>query len=279
MPVLFLSHGSPMTALEPREAGAFMEILGKALVDRFGLPRAVLAVSAHTLTRQPVLLAADRHQAVYDFSGFDEALYTLRYDVAGAPALALQVQQLLQAAGLPAHVLPQGGLDHGMWTPLRYMLPLANVPVLPLGWPPMASPGDLMDLGAALAPLAQEGVLIMASGSITHNLERVFARGRTQVDQPVTPESAAFRDWFVARSAQRDWDSLRSYRSQAPHAVLMHPTDEHLLPWFVAAGAGGLDRAPQRLHDSTTFGDLGMDAYVFGPLTAALSQALAGQPA
>jgi 4,5-DOPA dioxygenase extradiol len=172
-------------------------------------------------------------------------------------------------------VLPEGGLDHGIWTPLRYMLPDADVPVLPLGWPPNASPASLMALGRALMPLTDEAVLIMASGSITHNLRRVFSSGRNVVDQPITPESAAFRKWFVQRSAERDWTALAAYRSQAPHAALMHPTDEHLLPWYVAAGAGGTQDAPLRIHDSQTYGDLGMDAYAFGPQAPALAQALA----
>jgi 4,5-DOPA dioxygenase extradiol len=266
-----------MTALEPREAGAFMQELGKVLQAHFGRPSAVLAISAHTLTREPVLLAGSRHEAIYDFGGFDDALYTLRYDAPGAPELAQRVAQLLKSAGLPAHVLPEGGLDHGIWTPLRYMLPEADVPVLPLGWPPHASPQELMQLGEALAPLAQQGVLIMASGSITHNLRRVFAGGRMAADQPVTPESAAFRTWFVERSAARDWPALQSYRSQAPHAILMHPTDEHLLPWFVAAGAGGVGHAPLRIHASQTFGDLGMDAFAFGPLASRLAHGLGAQ--
>jgi 4,5-DOPA dioxygenase extradiol len=263
---LFLSHGSPMTAVEPREAGAFFEQLGERLLRGALKPRAILAVSAHSLTREPLLLAAERHAAVYDFGGFDPVLYTLRYDAPGAPALALQVQQRLTDAGIRVHRVDEGGLDHGIWTPLRHVLPDADVPVLPLAWPPHATPRQLMQIGAALAPLADEGVLILGSGSITHNLQRVFSRGRTEVDQPSTPESVAFRDWFVERSAARDWDALADYRRQAPHAVLMHPTDEHLLPWFVAAGAGGRDAAPRRLHASQTYGDLGMDAYAFGPL-------------
>ncbi len=265
LPPLFISHGSPMTALEPREAGHFMQQLGPRIARRFGRPKAILAVSAHSLTREPVLLAGARHEAVYDFGGFDEKLYTLRYDAPGAPELAARVQGLLQATGLPCHAVDEGGLDHGIWTPLRYMFPDADIPVLPLAWPPNWSPAQLMALGAALAPLAAEGVLIMASGSITHNLRRVFANGRVAVDQPATPESTAFRDWFVERGASRDWEALAAYRTQAPHAALMHPTDEHLLPWYVAAGAGGRDASPQRIHASLTFGDLGMDAYAFGP--------------
>jgi 4,5-DOPA dioxygenase extradiol len=271
---LFLSHGSPMTALEPREAGAFMQHLGEVLVRTQGKPRAVLAVSAHSLTREPVLLAAPRHEAVYDFGGFDPKLYTLRYDAPGAPALAQRVSALLRAAGIAVHTVAEGGLDHGIWTPLRYTLPDADVPVLPLAWPPNWTPAQLFALGRALAPLADEGVLIVGSGSITHNLRRVFADGgRHLPERPATPESTAFRDWFAARGAAGDWAALLDWKAQAPHALLMHPTDEHLLPYFVAAGAGG-DQPALRIHESLVFGDLGMDAYAFGPAAPALRAAL-----
>lgn len=274
LPPLFISHGSPMTALEPREAGAFMQRLGPALEQACGRPRAILVASAHTLRREPVLLGAPRHEAVYDFGGFDPRLHTLRYDAPGAPQLAAWVAGLLRGAGLPAHVFDESGLDHGIWTPLRYMFPQADIPVLPLGWPPHWTPAQLLALGRALAPLAREGVLVMGSGSLTHNLQRVFSAGRMVVDRPATPESTAFRDWFEARGAARDWEALAGYRSRAPHAVLMHPTDEHLLPWFVAAGAGGAPHAARRIHASLTFGDLAMDAYAFGPGAATLAQAL-----
>lgn len=273
---IFISHGSPMTALQPREAGAFMQRLGPAIDATFGRPKAVLAVSAHTLARAPLLLAAARHEAVYDFGGFDDALYTLRYDASGAPALALQVQGLLQQAGFDAQCADHGGLDHGIWTPLRYLWPGAGVPVLPLAFVPDWSPRRLFDFGAALAPLAAQGVLVMGSGSITHNLRRVFAHGLgSAADAPEIAESAAFRDWMQRRGAARDWQALFDYRRLAPHALDMHPSDEHLLPWFVAAGAGGRDAAALRLHASQTHGSLGMDAYAFGPAAPRLQRALA----
>ena len=274
LPPLFLSHSSPMTALAPREAGRFMQALGPAIDAAFGRPRAVLAVSAHSLTREPVLLAAPRHEAVYDFGGFDPALYTLRYDAPGAPELAGQVAVLLQAAGLPAHTLPEGGLDHGIWTPLRYMYPDADLPVLPLGFAPDWSPARLHALGLALAPLAGEGVLIVGSGSITHNLRLVFGNGRPPLDAPEIAASAAFRAWVAERAAAADWVALTDYRRQAPQAALMHPTDEHWLPWYPAGGAAGEAAAGLRLHDSVTYGCLGMDTYAFGPAAAALQQAL-----
>ena len=218
-----------------------------------------------------MLLAGARHEAIYDFGGFDPKLFTLRYDAAGAPALAERVRSLLADAGLPVQISPQGGLDHGNWTALRYLYPQADIPVLPLAFVPSQSPAQQFALGAALAPLAAEGVLVLGSGSITHNLRRVFAGGlRSPADQPEIPESAAFRGWFAERSAARDWDALFDYRAQAPHAVDMHPSDEHLLPWYVAAGAGGRSDAPQRLHASVTHGCLGMDAYAFGPQAARL---------
>lgn len=275
IPPLFVSHGSPMTALEPREAGAFLMRLGDTLRARHGPPSAILAVSAHSLTREPVLLAAPRHEAVYDFGGFDPKLYTLRYDAPGAPALAVRAAALLHGAGLPVHAVAEGGLDHGIWTPLRYLFPDADVPVLPLAWPPGWTPARLFELGRALAPLAGEGVLILGSGSITHNLRRVFAGGGLQPpDRAASAESTAFRDWFEQHAAAADWPRLLDYRRQAPHAELMHPTDEHLLPFYVAAGAGGAGAAP-RIHASLVFGELGMDAYAFGPGAAGLHAALA----
>jgi len=275
LPSIFVSHGSPMIALEPGAAGAFLQRLGPAIDRTFGRPRAIVAISAHTTARAPVLLAAPRHQAVYDFGGFDPALYTLRYDAPGAPELASHVAGLLHAADIDAHVLNEGGLDHGIWTALRYIYPGADIPVLPLAFVPTQSPARQFALGEALAALRDEQVLVLGTGSITHNLRRVFAGGlNASGEQPEIPESAAFRDWLRARGEQRDWDALLDYRRLAPHAVDMHPTDEHLLPWFVAAGAGGRETAPQRLHDSVTHGCLAMDAYAFGDAAARLKQAL-----
>ncbi|MES2958225.1 MAG: class III extradiol ring-cleavage dioxygenase [Pseudomonadota bacterium] len=277
LPSIFVSHGSPMIALEPRAAGAFLQRLGPAIEASFDRPKAILMLSAHTLARAPVLLAAERHEAVYDFGGFDPKLFTLRYDAPGAPALAARVQALLADAGIAAQSLPQGGLDHGIWTPLRYAWPGADVPVLPLAWVPTQRPAEQFALGRALAPLAHEGVLVVGSGSITHNLRRVFAGGlKVEAEQTEIAESAAFRDWMLSRSSARDWEALFAYRAQAPHAADMHPSDEHLLPWYIAAGTGGREHAPLRLHDSVTYGALGMDAYAFGASAPKLVAALDG---
>ena len=282
LPSLFISHGSPMTALEPGLAGPFLQRLGPAIEACFGRPRAILAISAHTLTREPVLLGAAQHATVHDFSGFPPALYQLRYDSAGAPDLMPRVAALVRAAGLPVRETTDGGLDHGIWSPLRFAWPLANVPILPLGFPPDWSPARLFALGRALAPLtdagagAGAGVLVMGSGSITHNLGLVFGAGRPALDAPEIATSAAFRGWFAQRAAAADWPALLAYRTRAPHAALMHPTDEHLLPFFVAAGTASAAPTGLRLHDSITYGCLGMDNYAFGPSAAELGAALDG---
>jgi 4,5-DOPA dioxygenase extradiol len=275
LPALFLSHGSPMLALEPGTTGPFVQALGPAIDATFGRPRAILAVSAHSTAREPVLLAAAQHHAVYDFGGFPDELYQLQYNAPGAPELATQVQGLLSQAGLPVHRVDEGGLDHGIWSMLRFMYPAADIPVLPLAWVPNLPPAAQFALGEALAMLRGQGVLVMGSGSITHNLRRVFAGGRANVDAQEIAESAGFRAWMSDRSAARDWDALFAYRTRAPHAADMHPTDEHLLPWYVAAGAGGREATPQRLHEGVTYGCLGMDVYGFGREATVLHEALA----
>ena len=275
LPSIFVSHGSPMIALEPGEAGAFMQRLGPAVDASFGRPKAIVSISAHTAARVPVVFSAARHEAVHDFGGFDPKLFTLRYDAPGDPALAVRVLGLLQAKGIAAQSIPEGGLDHGAWTALRYLYPAADIPVVPLAFVASASPAAQFVLGEALAALAGEGVLVLGSGSITHNLRRAFAGGLNSPRQaPEIAESAAFRRWFADRSAARDWDALFAYRSQAPHAADMHPTDEHLLPWYVAAGAGGRVALPCRLHDGVEMGCIGMDAYAFGPNAEALAETL-----
>ena len=266
LPALFASHGSPMIALEPGATGRFMQALGVAWRARYGSPRAIVTVSAHTAARTLVLLGAARHAAIHDFGNFDPRLFTLRYDAPGAPpGLATRTAGLLEAAGQPVQVVDQGGLDHGAWTVLRYLFPDGDVPVLPLAFRAEDPPAAQFAVGEALAPLRAEGVLLLASGSITHDLRRVFAGGlHDRPGEPEIPESAAFRHWMHTRSTERDWPALFDYRRQAPQGAAMHPTDEHLLPWYVAAGAGGRAQAPRRLHEGVTHGCLGMDLYAFG---------------
>lgn len=266
LPTLYLSHGSPMIALEPGPAGRYMQRLGQAIDRRFGRPRAVLAVSPHTPTRTPLLLAAERHEAVHDFSGFPQPLYELRYDAEGAPDVARRALGLLQAAEIPAISVPEGGMDHGVWTVLRHMWPQAEVPVLPMSLVPTWAAGRQWQIGQALAPLRREGVLIVASGSLTHNLRRAFSRMRGAEAASPDGDALAFQQWVQQRVQAGDWAALRDWRAQSPTPSSAHPTDEHWLPFFIGAGAG-LDAAGgigRRVHASLDLGLLAMDAYAFG---------------
>lgn len=277
LPSIFVSHGSPMIALEPGAAGAFLQRLGPAIDSTFGRPRAIVVASAHTLAHTNAVLGGATHAAVYDFGGFPDALFRLRYDAAGDAALAADVAKRLAAAGLDAPLRSDTGLDHGIWTALRYLYPDAGVPVVPVAMRPMDSPAQQMALGAALRPFADDGVLVLGTGSFTHNLRRVFAGRSISASgdgEAETADSAAFRGWMHERTMARDWAALADYRRLAPHAVEMHPSDEHLLPFYVAAGAAAADATPARLHASVIFGCLGMDAYAFGPNAARLAAAL-----
>ena len=277
LPPVFLSHGSPLTALGGDPASAFWHELGAAPALRDAPPPAIVALSAHTRAAQVQVLAADRHQAVHDFSGFPSALYALRYDCAGAPGLARRVAALLSESGVVATLSDAGGLDHGIWVPLRSIRPGADLPVLPIAFPAHWTPRQLFALGTALRPLVDEGHWIVATGAITHNLR--LGLPRPGVEEAELPECAAFRAWFAERAAARDWAALWDYRRRAPYAEFMHPTDEHLLPWFIAAGAGGPCDFGVRIHASIEGSHLGMDAYAFGPQARCLADALDGTAA
>jgi len=275
-PSLFVSHGSPMLALEPGATGAFFSRFGRTVERVFGRPWAVVAVSPHTAAHVPVWVAGTPHHAIHDFGGFPPALFALQYHPPGAPELARQAQQHLRAAGVETALVDQAGLDHGIWSVLRHAWPDAAVPVLPLALTPAATPHELWRLGEALAWLGDEGVLVLGTGGITHNLRRL-ARSPDFQDDPGRPEDpvcAGFRDWVARHAAARDWPSLFDYRRLAPGAVDMHPTDEHWLPFYVAAGVGGAQATPQRVHEGYTYGCLGMDAYAFGDQAATLAVAL-----
>lgn len=275
LPALFVSHGSPMLALDPGAAGAFFARLGPAIDACFGRPRAVIAISPHTSAPQPVVLDQPRHHALHDFGGFPEALYRLRYEPPGEPVVAGRVIDRLTASGFAPVRHSTGGLDHGIWTVLRFAWPDADLPVVPLALSPQKLPDAQWDLGEALAPLLAEGVLILASGSLTHDLHRLFGhRPMPPVDAPPAADTMAFQAWVAERSAARDREALLDYRRRAPHAAALHPTDEHWLPFYIAAGAGGLTAAPVRLHEGVTYGSLAMDAYAFGPTALTLADRL-----
>lgn len=254
MPTIFVSHGAPSMALQPGAAGAALQRLGSELPR----PRSILMVSAHWETQPPSLSTAEWPETIHDFFGFPEPLYRLRYPAPGARELAHRAAGFLQDAGIAANLDPRRGLDHGAWVPLRYLFPDADVPVTQLSIQPQLSALHHYRAGEALRPLTDEGVLIVASGSLTHNLSEFRQRS-----EEVPSYVRGFQDWVRTALESRDVCALIEYRKRAPDAARAHPTDEHFLPLFVALGAAGAGPV-YRYTDEITFGVIAMDGYVFG---------------
>lgn len=255
LPTLFLSHGAPTLVLDHVPARDFLVRLG----DSMPRPDAILMVSAHWETEIPAVTAVAVNETIHDFSGFPPPLYDLRYPAPGSAALAGRVVDLLAGAGLPSRSDSRRGLDHGAWVPLLLAYPAHDIPVVQLSVQPRLGPGHHLQLGRALAPLRHENVLIIGSGSFTHNLHELDWRGGGAEPEWV----GNFSDWFDLALREGRTCDLLTYRNRAPDAVRNHPTEEHLLPLFVALGAAGEAAQALRLHHSTTFGALRMDAYAF----------------
>jgi 4,5-DOPA dioxygenase extradiol len=228
-PALFLSHGSPMMALTASPARDFLRGLGRQL----GRPKAILVASAHWETQMPAFNSVARNTTIHDFCGFPPALFAMRYEPPGAPEIARKAAALLADAGLPSTIDGERGLDHGAWVPLSLMYPAADIPVLQVSIQSLLDPTHHLRLGRALAPLREDDVLIVGSGSFTHNLRLLRLDA---VDGPQPPDVVAFGDWFDTAIAEGRIEDLLAYRTRAPHAERQHPTDEHLLPLYVALG-------------------------------------------
>lgn len=254
LPSLFISHGSPMLALQPGASGPALA----QLAQRLPRPRAILVVSAHWESHDLRVGSAAKPDTWHDFRGFPAELYQVQYPAPGAPQLAAEVAERLAQAGLPAQLDAERPLDHGTWVPLTLMYPQANILVVQVSLPSQQGPALQRRVGQVLAGLRDNGVLLIGSGSITHNLgELDWQAGPEQVE----PWAQAFRDWVVEKLTTQDNEALDDYRRQAPYAVRNHPSDEHLLPLFFAAGAGGQFKVE---HSGFTLGALGMDIYSFG---------------
>ena len=256
MPVLFVSHGAPTLALEPGETGAAWSKLGEQLPK----PSAILVISAHWETSIPTVSRVKQPETIYDFRGFPDEMYKLQYPAPGAAELAESVVRALQQADI--HVQPDDtrGLDHGAWVPLSMMYPQADIPVTQLSLQPEKGPAWHIALGDALRSLREKGVLIIGSGSITHNLD---ALRKHPQGEPVPAWVTEFCDWMAVKISGGDEESLKAYRELAPHAAQNHPTDEHLLPLFVALGAAEDIKQSKRLNSVMTYGMLAMDMWSF----------------
>jgi 4,5-DOPA dioxygenase extradiol len=255
MPTVFVSHGAPAFAIEPGLAGAQLRALGRTL----GKPKAIVVVSPHWMTRGVEITAAPNPETVHDFGGFPRALYAIRYPAPGSPALAARTQQVLHSRGIAASLDTHRGLDHGAWVPLLHMYPDAEIPVVQVSIPFDTDEAKALELGRALSPLSAQGVLIVGSGSLTHNLYE-FRMG----DAKEAGYAREFSRWIRDAVVRGDTQQLVHALGQAPHAQRAHPTTEHFLPLLVAAGAA-CDVTPTTVLDGgIRHGVLAMESYVFG---------------
>ena len=256
VPSVFVSHGSPTLLFDEIPAHDFL----RGLSGSMERPEAIIAVSAHNVANPVTVGVAENYHQVADFGGFPEELYRVRYEPPGDPVLAQGILRAFAEAGIPAERSSYGGIDHGIWIPVSLMYPQGDVPVVPVSLQADLDPRQHLKIGAALGALRKRhNVLVLASGSITHNLREFGSFGLR--DAPLDYVSA-FADqierWLTAGNS----DDLLAWRDLAPHAARNHPTIEHFMPLFVALGAGEGARA-RTLHRSYAFGMLAMDAYAF----------------
>jgi 4,5-DOPA dioxygenase extradiol len=255
-PSIFVSHGAPTLAVDQNEAHAFLKGLGASI----GRPKAILVVSAHWMTAVPSLSLAEHPETIHDFGGFPDFMYELKYHAPGAPAVATRAAELLRAAGIDISLHPSRGLDHGAWVPLMLMYPDADIPVVQLSIQPKLSPEHHWRMGEALRPLRDEGVLILGSGSATHNLREAFL---FKADDPTPDYVLEFEQWLVDAMTHGRKDDLLHYIERAPHAERAHPTNDHFYPLLVTAGAGDAAARAALIHHSITWVVLAMDAFAY----------------
>lgn len=255
LPLLFVSHGAPIFAIEPGLAGEQLAKVGRDLP----VPDAIVVISPHWMTRGEVSITSSlAPTTIHDFGGFPDALYRLKYPAPGAPSLASDIAQMLEASGWKTRLDAMRGLDHGAWVPLLYLAPDANVPVIQVSMPIPMDTRSAYSLGQALKPLRDQNVLLVASGSLTHNLYEFRGASGEGADYV-----KAFAAWTAAVLQRGETEKLLDYRSEAPFAERAHPTDEHYLPLLVALGAAGTRYQCRILEGGITYGVLAMDSYLF----------------
>ncbi|MGD8843283.1 MAG: class III extradiol ring-cleavage dioxygenase [Gammaproteobacteria bacterium] len=254
MSSLFVAHGAPDLVLSDIPARRFLRSLGRSLAR----PRAIVVVSAHWVAPELQITPAARLETLHDYYGWQAELYDIDYRAQGADWLSRRVVEVLAGAGYPVTTGARPGLDHGAWVPLLLMYPEGVVPVVQLSLLQAADPEWHFRVGQALDVLCGEGVLVIGSGGAVHNPRRLRPTGSV-------PDAwaRAFDDWLCDRLMQRDLQQLFDFSRVAPHAGLAHPSVEHLMPLFVAMGAGWSDGRVQRLHHSFSYGNLSMACYAF----------------
>ena len=261
-PPLFLSHGAPNMALHDTPVRKFMRDLG----SRHQRPDAIVSVSAHFETLGTAVVTDASPGMIYDFRGFESELYEMRYPAPGYPHLAVEIANLLESMGMEVAKLDHRGFDHGTWVPLSLVWPDADIPIVQVSIDPDESPEYHFKLGRALSTLPGRNIAVVGTGNITHNLPALFNKGSDpELDANIKKYVDEFLNWFDSELESGNPDKLLNYRNNAPFASENHPTDEHLLPIFVAMGAAGDGYGAQKIHASYEFDFLAMDAWEFTP--------------
>lgn len=254
-PSLFLSHGSPDLVLKARHPTyRFLQELPHTLAR----PDGIVIFSAHWCTDSIMIAKNESYKTIHDFGGFDERLYSTRYAAHGSPELAEMILDLARKNDMKAKLVNNAGLDHGAWIPLMLMYPDPFIPVVEVAIQPEKSPDYHFSLGASLLDLRRQNILIIGSGSMTHNLYKMTWNNDETLPPPWV---VAFTTWMKDRLESGDKESILQYRKLAPFAEENHPTDEHLLPLFIAMGSGGT--MAKRIHTASSYGTVMMDAYQF----------------
>lgn len=261
IPALFVSHGSPMFAVQPGSTGPALAAWAQQYAAQL---QGIVLMSPHWMTHGLGVMTTAQPETLHDFGGFPEPLYALQYPAPGSPELAAQVLDLLQQSDVPSTVPlgvdPQRPFDHGAWVPLLHMLPQADVPLVQLSLPAQVSTAQIYAIGQALAPLREQGILLMGSGGMTHNLREL-----RREDGPTEPYVSDFCGWVEHTLQSGDLQAMLDYRARAPHAARAHPTDEHFLPIYFALGAGGWGQVqgplPQTISREVVMRSLSMHAF------------------
>lgn len=255
LPALFIAHGSPMMALENNEYTRFLERLGQELPT----PKGIAVFSAHWDDADQRMTGDQQHQTMHDFYGFPEEMYQLTYPAPGSAELTARISACFEAGNLHAKTVTGRGLDHGAWVVLKKMYPAADIPVIALSVDSKRSPKEQYDIGAMLSELRQEGILIIGSGGLVHNLRMIH--------ESEEPDNWAveFDEWIAEQLASWNLPSLFNYDKKAPHARHAVPSYgmEHFVPLFYAMGAADNGRKAKRLFQSYQYGSLSLNCWSF----------------
>jgi 4,5-DOPA dioxygenase extradiol len=258
-PAVFVSHGAPTYAMFPGKAGAQLSELGRRLTAGLNVPKAIVILSPHWMTHEVQVCTAQNPRTIHDFGGFPAPLYKMRYPAMGSPLVAARVIELLQQASIPVTGTDSYGFDHGAWVPMMHLLPQANISTLQVSLPGHATPSSVLAMGAALKPLLQEGVLILGSGSLTHNLYEI-ERDSIHVASYVQN----FQQWIRDALLSGHYEKIVNANTLAPDFARAHPSTEHFLPLLFTLGASSQGNKVEVLAGGIEHHVLSMESYVFG---------------